>query len=354
MPQEGDNDSAQAYFSASRWCTVRNMSRQILITVLMLIASGSYVRSQIRTRVDLVVVPVSVKDAKGKLVTGLTKDDFIVREDGKVQTITNFDTDPQPISVAIVVDDGMNGNLLRYLYPKVLPSAFEALLAGFAPGDRMAAFRYDHEVAKLSDFTDDPAAIGKSLATLEKFAETRPNQTADMLGEKGPRVLRSVINVLGSTLPKERPTKGVLNDAIYQAAIALQSEPTERRKIVLVISDGQAAGPNAHTFDSTTELLLKDRIQFYGVSTKFATFGSYGTLTAYARAAGGDVYPGTSTKSIESAFSNITEQARYEYVLGYVSNNETQFAVFRNIQVRTRSSTQTVLHRKGYVQYPQP
>src|SRR5213593_944932 len=101
MPQEGDNDSAQAYFSASRWCTVRNMSRQILITVLMLIASGSYVRSQIRTRVDLVVVPVSVKDAKGKLVTGLTKDDFIVREDGKVQTITNFDTDPQPLSVAI-------------------------------------------------------------------------------------------------------------------------------------------------------------------------------------------------------------------------------------------------------------
>src|SRR5438067_4335458 len=42
------------------------MSRQILITVLMLIASGSYVRSQIRTRVDLVVVSVSVKDAKGE------------------------------------------------------------------------------------------------------------------------------------------------------------------------------------------------------------------------------------------------------------------------------------------------
>jgi hypothetical protein len=100
------------------------MSRQILITVLMLTASGSYIRSQIRTRVDLVVVSVSVKDSKGKLVTGLIKDDFIVREDGKVQTITNFDTDPQPLSVAIVVDDGMNGNLLRYLYPKLLPSTF--------------------------------------------------------------------------------------------------------------------------------------------------------------------------------------------------------------------------------------
>src|SRR5437667_10178264 len=108
------------------------MSRQILITVLKLIASGSYVRSQIRTRVDLVVVPMSVKDAKGKLVTALTKDEFIDREDGKVQTITNFDTDPQPLAVAIVVDDGMHGDLLRYLYPKLLPSAVEAMLAGFA------------------------------------------------------------------------------------------------------------------------------------------------------------------------------------------------------------------------------
>src|SRR5207247_3324094 len=217
-------------------------------------------------------------------------------------------------------------------------------LAGFAPGDRMAAFRYDHEVAKLSDFTDDPAAIGKSLATLEKFAETRPNETADMLGEKGPRILRSVINLLGSTLPKERPTKGVLNDAIYQAAIALQSEPTERRKIVLVISDGQVAGPNAHAFVNTSELLLKDRIQFYGVSTKFATFGSYGTLTAYARAAGGDVYPGTSTKSVESALSNITEQARYEYVVGYVMYHAKELEVYRNFHEATTSDCNTIHH----------
>src|SRR5207249_1689248 len=97
---------------------VSTMSWSIFITVLVLIVSGSYVLGQIRTRVDFVVVPMSVKDAKGKLVTELTKDDFIVRKDGKVQTITNFDTDPQPLSVAIVVDNGINGNLLRYLYPQ--------------------------------------------------------------------------------------------------------------------------------------------------------------------------------------------------------------------------------------------
>ena len=82
----------------------------------MLTLGADEIRTQIRTQVDLVVVPVTVKDSKGKLVTGLTKEDFTIREDKKLQSITNFSIDPQPLSAAIVVDDGMNGNQLRRLY----------------------------------------------------------------------------------------------------------------------------------------------------------------------------------------------------------------------------------------------
>jgi hypothetical protein len=52
-------------------------------------------------------------------------------------------------------------------------------------------------------------------------------------------------------------------------------------------------------------------------------------------ATGGDVYAGTSTKSIEAAFNRIVEQARYQYVLGYVSNNPAEAATFRTITVTT-------------------
>jgi hypothetical protein len=87
---------------------------------------------------------------------------------------------------------------------------------------------------------------------------------------------------------------------------------------------------------------------------KYGTFGSFGILSDYARAAGGEVYPGTSTKSVETALTAITEQARYQYVLGYVSTNETRLAVSRTIEVKTKSSDLTVTHRSGYVQYPKP
>ena len=77
-------------------------------------------------------------------------------------------------------------------------------------------------------------------------------------------------------------------------------------------------------------------------------------LNSYARATGGDVYGGGSTSSMELAFSRITEQARNQYVLGYVSSNRPGGAmgIFREIGVRTRTPSQRVTHRRGYIQLP--
>jgi VWFA-related protein len=310
-------------------------------------------RSQIRESVDLVVVPATVKDSQGKLVTGLTEDDFEVFEDGMRQKISNFSLDPQPLQAAIVIDDGMNGNMLRRFYPRLSPSVFTTLGSEFTSNDLMAAFRYDRNVYKLSDFTSDAATIEKSFEILKKFGETRPDETADMLGEHGPRALRSILNMLNFGNPNERPTRGALHDAIFEAAAALQMLPTDRRKIIVIISDGRVNGPNEHTFDKTVDMLVRNQIQVYGISTLFATFGSFRELTSYARATGGDVFPGTSTKSMETAFSGITEQARNQYVLGYISSNRAERGpVFRTIQVKTRLRGYTVLHRKGYLQNP--
>jgi VWFA-related protein len=326
---------------------------RVCLTALLLTLGAAEVRTQIRTQVDLVVVPVTVKDSKGKLVTGLTQEDFTIREDRTLQSITNFSIDPQPLVAAVVVDDGMNGNQLRRLFPRFSPSVFTTLGAGFTPNDRMVAFRYDAHVYKLSDLTSDAAAIEKSFKVVQDIAVTRPDQTADMLGEKGPRVLRSVINILGSTTPSERPTYGALNDALYEAVTALRDGQADRRKIVILISDGKVAGPNTHGFQETVDALLKEQIQVYGVAARYATFGSFGTLTSYAEATGGDVYPGTSTNSIESSFLRITEQARNQYVLGYVSSNHPERPTFRNIEVTTRSHNYTVIHRRGYTQQAQ-
>src|SRR5579862_5252517 len=96
------------------------MPRKIIVLpclAVLLLFSALFVGQdfQLRTRVDLVVVPTSVRDAGGSLVPNLKQDDFTVLEDGEPQTISSFSTDPQPLSVVILIDTAMGGGELRRL-----------------------------------------------------------------------------------------------------------------------------------------------------------------------------------------------------------------------------------------------
>lgn len=342
----------------------RNTALLILLATTILISTG-VVWGQLRAGVQPVVLPVNVRDSDGRLVTGLAKEDFKVIEDGVPQTVSNFSIDPVPLSAAIVVDDGMGGEALRRLVPLL-----EVMTSGFASEDEMVSFRYDHFVMQLSDFTSDPRVIQKSYNELSKIAETRPAEGApgdglatgpswlskilgqSTIGTNGPPVLVPT----AADRPKSPPTSRVLHNALLEAAKALKSRPDSRRKIILLVSDGQVSGAgNTQTLEKNVEFLLENNIQVYSVATDYALReGALGLLSVYGRATGGDVYSGGSSREMENAFSKITEQARNQYVLEYVSSNEPRGLkpVMREIRVETRTPGQTVTHRKSYIQYP--
>jgi hypothetical protein len=69
----------------------------------------------IKVPVNLVVVPVTVKDPSGQLVDGLLRKDFIVRENGVEQRLTLFTSDPFPLSVAVVLDANLPANVMKKL-----------------------------------------------------------------------------------------------------------------------------------------------------------------------------------------------------------------------------------------------
>ncbi len=325
---------------------------------------AGYVYGQVRASVPLVVVPTNVRDSNGQLVPGLTRDDFTVTEDGKPQSISYFSIDPTPLSAAIIIDDGMGGNALKRLV-----SIMQTMTAGFAPEDEMMAFRYDHFVWKLSGFTHDPATIQRAFSEIPRIAETRP-----ALGEPGqpaaaaPGWLQTIAGLItigsngapsavpsAADPPRRPPTSRLLHDAIFEAADQLSTRPDDRRKIIFLISDGQVSGANVHSLSNNTDFLLRYGIQVYAISMDFALReGSFGVLSSYARATGGDVYGGGSTDDMEKAFTRITEQARNQYVLGYLSDNKpsTVGGVYREINVKVDKPGMRVTHRKGYIQFP--
>src|SRR4051794_37902517 len=81
--------------------------RNSLLIVLLAVATVAGQDYQIRTRVDLVVVPVTVKSSGDRLVAGLQKEDFQIFENGAAQTIANFTADPVPLSAAVIIDTGL-------------------------------------------------------------------------------------------------------------------------------------------------------------------------------------------------------------------------------------------------------
>jgi VWFA-related protein len=333
--------------------------------------------SQIRARVDLVVVPVSVRDNNGSLITNLGPEDFTVLEDGRQQKITNFSVDAQPLSAAIVVDDGISGPALKQIFD-LLPS----IAGGFTVDDEMTSFRYDHLTTRLSDFTRDRQQIEKSFGDLEQIAKSRPDEPErpavyDKIERKTPGIVRALAGIfsLGSNgapsavptsapAPRPAPASRTMHSAVYEAAMALEARPETFRKIIFLISDGVVSEPQTsfvpgktlHSLDRNIELLLKDEIQVYSIHTLADLLEKpAGVLNAYASATGGSVYGGRSDSDMKFAFGRIPEQARTEYVLGYVSDNEapTQ-GIYRKIEVRSgdRDLKRTVTHRQGYTQYP--
>ncbi len=340
--------------------------------LLLLVVSISGAQDfQVRTRVDLVVVPTSVRE-DGKLVPGLTQKDFSIFEDGQPQTISNFSADPQPLSAAIVIDTGMGGISLKRLVP-----LFISVTGGFSPFDEMTSFRYDHLVHHLADFTSDPETIEKSFDIVKSIAEAAPPTVPS--GEpapNAPKIIQQLLKLLNAgelggrppgdpslppslkyptTKSAKTPQSRVLYDALYEAARVLESRPSNRRRTILIVSDGQVAGANTHSFEEITNLLLRDEIQLFAVTADSAALeGRFGVLGSLAAATGGDTYRGLTTGSMESAFTRITEQARNQYVLGYRSTNKPTegLPVVRAIEVKGRDPKWKITHRRGYTQLP--
>jgi VWFA-related protein len=341
--------------------TIRVMTRLLLVAMLFLIAAA-YAQEpeyKIRAKVDLVVVPVTVKGAGEKLMTGLKKDDFVILEDGRPQSVSNFTIDPVPLSAAVVVDTGLPPETLTKIQ-----KTFSALTGAFSQFDEVAVYRYDKFVTKMLDFSKTEG--NEIQVAMNTMREITPRTTNESYIQRGPfSTPGPVINgapvvppgQVGVVITSPPKITNVLNDAIYTAAADLAKRERNRRKIVLVISDGQNNG-NDHSLDETTKSLLQTGIQVYaiGLNQPFP-YKQTSVLDEYAKTTGGDTYFVNSIQSIERSYALATEEARNQYVLGYISNNELAGPgpVFRDIQVRIAGlagNNLKTLHRKGYYQYP--
>jgi len=308
-------------------------------------------RGKIRTTVSLVVIPVTVKNGAGELVTDLQENDFRVFEDGVEQPIALFSADAFPLSAAILIDD----DLKRSTAEKV-QKTLETLAGGFSASDEVSLWRFDEVPEQISeDFIADNDKLLTQLKHIDLSSSFPGIGSYTMTN--GPRVNTS--QPPGpAKVPAEAnspPNTKHINDALYAAAEQLQDRPHERRKIIFVISDGLNAKNNTHKYEETLKLLLSADISVYVVGVGEAnlnrgiTFLGNNILSKYAHATGGDIfYGGVSRENLEGLYARVSEQARNQYTIGYSGAHTDRSKPYHAIEVRVKRPGLNLLTRDGY------
>ena len=306
---------------------------------------------RIRTTVSLVVVPVTVKNSQGELVTDLQQNDFRVFEDGLEQPIALFSADAFPLSAAILIDDD-----LKQSTAEKVQKTLETLAGGFSASDEVSLWRFDEVPEQISeDFIADNDTLLTQLKRIDLSSSFPGIGSYTMTS--GPRV-NTAAPPGPAKIPAEangHPNTKHVNDAIYAAAEQLQGRPRERRKIIFLISDGQNAKNNTHKYDETLKLLLSADISVYAVGVGEAnlnrgiTFLGNNILSKYAHSTGGDIfYGGVSRENLEELYSRVSEQARNQYTIGYSGAQTDRSKPYHTIEVRVKRPGLALLTRDGY------
>jgi Ca-activated chloride channel family protein len=303
----------------------------------------------VRLNPTLVVVPVTVKDRKGNLVADLRKDEFRIFEDDVEQRITFFSAEVFPISLVVLIDN----DLKRKDADQVEPS-LRAIVGGMSARDEAFICTFDQYFHEGHGFTRDQDKLITELQRKDVSSKARasvgpaggPFDGPTINGAPAPGAPMNAPSLIAI---KGQPNKA-LDDAVYDAAELLQDRPSrERRKVILLISDGRN-GPkfNTHNYDETRAELLRQGIAVYSVAVGSAYFErKFSRLVEYAHDTGGDVYFGANSHTFEEFYSRIAEQARNQYTLAFAPNGERKVD-YHSLEVRVRREGMTILTRKGY------
>jgi VWFA-related protein len=289
-----------------------------------------------RSGTRTVAVYATVSENNGRLVPDLTRDDFEVREDGKVRPLTLFASESQPITIVVMLD---KSGSMRTAFGLVRGGA-EALVKRLAPGDKGRIGTFSSKIVmEPEEFTGDQEALVRILRTGE---------------------------------PPEGPTP--LWNAANEAVGSLATQ--QGRRVVLLFTDG-ADNPGNLKTNNLTEIDVMERAQredvmVYaiglesrtppmggggpargGLSGGFGGGNPFGVqrpdpgLPTIAGETGGGYFELRSADDLSSTFTRVAEELHRQYALGF--EPEKLDGKTHKLEVKVKKSGLKVRARKHYV-----
>jgi VWFA-related protein len=276
----------------------------------------------------LVAISAVVKTKDGQAQEGLTKDDFVLKQDGKEVPIHYFSRGSEvPLSFALMVDT--SGSQETFIGDESLASDvfFETMLG--RQEDRAMLVQFDTTVLQLKSMTNSASALHFALSRMSQRAAAK-----------------------GGTL---------LYDAVYVVAKdALAKE--KGRKAMVILSDGGDVGSRRSLAEAIEQAQRAD-VQVYSIQYSMFRGLSGGNtgrapeadagleaLQKLSESTGGHVFTVSRTMSLREIFTQIADDLRLQYELGYKPPPDTQPNSYHKLELKAKDKKLTVQARKGFFQ----
>src|ERR1700751_1650457 len=273
--------------------------------------------STVKVDARLVNVFVTVTDSHGAPISHLTKDNFQLREDGIEQKISVFNKESAlPLSIIMAIDTSLS---TKKDLPLELASARRFAHAILRPVDNLSIFEFSEIVNEVVPFTPDLKTIDRGIDRIRVGSAT------------------------------------ALYDALYLGSQALQKR--QGRKVMVVITDGGDTVSKVDYRDAVraaqeAEAILYSIIVVPVEASAGRDTGGEHALIQLSEDTGGKYYYASSLPQLDSAFRQISEELRTQYLLAYYPSQRFSDSEFRKIDVKVTGEPEAaafrVRHRTGY------
>jgi Ca-activated chloride channel family protein len=276
-------------------------------------------QSVFRGGVDLVTFGVTVTDRRGALVTDLSREEFVIIEDGRPQSLQQF-------APGLSVEDP-DGASLADLHPGLMLDTSGSMERDLRLA-RTAAIRFLNLLPRSEDIT---------LVDFDTEVRVTRYPQRDF-----PRMVERI-----------RGRKAEGRTALYDAlGVYLDGASSQSGRPVLVIySDGADSGSQL-SFKEAVDLLKASHATVYAIglleNSGSARLQSRMNLETMAATTGGMALFPHSIDELDAFYERILREIRAQYQLGYVSSNGVTDGRWRNVEVKVNRPGLKVRTRKGY------
>jgi VWFA-related protein len=262
------------------------------------------------TSTRLVVLHATVRNGRGEIVTGLSRDAFAVFENGQRQTIAIFRADDVPVSLGLVID---NSGSMRSKRQKVEAAAL-AFARASNPQDETFVVNFADTPRIDVPFTSDPVRLEAGIARLDSIGGT------------------------------------AMRDALAGAERYLDQHGTRDRRALVIVTDGIDNASDTPLDEIRAYAQQRDIVIYaIGLLGETTAHGARHALDDLTRSTGGVAcYPGT-LDEIGDVALDLARQIRTQYTLAYTPSNPALDGSFRKITVVAKGEGRLdVRTRTGY------